>query len=256
MSCRTFDAAIALAGRQGPEDIFASLLLSQAKYIVAADGGADCIDRLGFSPDLLIGDFDSIESGFEQCMHVSTELMVFPVDKNHTDGELALAAAVLHSLGEKIPQDEFELYKKFDRCDDLTGVSLLFVNYFGSRHDHTFANLALAVLAARRGADVFMTDGTTLGRIVFGPATLAPVFHRALFAQAGDRMFLFSALPLDGDVSGLTLEGLYWELRDACLPEARALGLSNHAHTNYPDNVRLQCHRGTLALFTFPEDLN
>lgn len=55
----------------------------------------------GISPDLVIGDFDSIENDFERRMLASTKLMVFPVDKNHTDGELALAAAVLHSLGEK-----------------------------------------------------------------------------------------------------------------------------------------------------------
>jgi thiamine pyrophosphokinase len=255
MNSRSFDAAIALAGCQGPEDIFASLLLSQAKYIIAADGGADCVTRLGFYPDLVIGDFDSIENDFERRMLASTELMVFTVDKNHTDGELALAAAVLHSLGEKIPQDEFELYEKFDRCDDLTGVSLLFVNYFGSRHDHTIANLALAALAARRGADVYLTDGTTLGRIVAGPVTLAPVFHRDCFARAGERLFLFSAQPLDEDVSGLTLKGLCWELDDACLAQARALCLSNRALTNHPDNVRLHCRRGTLAVFTFPASL-
>ena len=73
MSCRTFDAAIALAGRQGPEDIFASLLLSQAKYIVAADGGADCINRLGFSPDLLkmcIRDRQNTESNYRKMQEI------------------------------------------------------------------------------------------------------------------------------------------------------------------------------------------
>ena len=205
MNIRSFDAAIALAGCQGPEDIFASLLLSQTKYIIAADGGADCVTRLGFHPDLVIGDFDSIENDFERRMLASTKLMVFPVDKNHTDGELALAAAVLHSLGEKIPQDEFELYEKFDRCDDLTGVSLLFVNYFGSRHDHTIANLALAALAARRSRRLFV-DGTTLGRIVAQVPNARTVFHRDCFARAGSCSS--STLPLDRRCQRFDAQGL------------------------------------------------
>lgn len=254
MDIRSFSAAVALAGQEGPEDIFASLLLSRAEFFVAADGGADGLLRRGFCPDLVIGDFDSLEGGLERRFDASTDLRTFPCDKSHTDGELALSAAVLHALGKQIPEDEFELYAKFDQCDDLTGVSLLFLNYFGSRHDHTMANFALAVLAAQRGADVYMTDGTTLVRVIAGPISLAPVFHRAFFARAGERLFLFSVQPLD-DVSGLTIEGLQWELDDASLPRTRALALSNRAQTNHPDNVRLRCGRGALALFTFPADL-
>ncbi len=254
MGIPSFDAVIALAGRQGPEDIFASLLLSRATFIAAADGGADYVMRLGLLPDLVIGDFDSIEGGRDRRFTAPTETIFFPVDKYHTDGELALAAAVLHIIGKPLPQDEFELYSTFEQCNNFSGITLLFLNYFGSRHDHTMANVALAVLAARRGADVFLTDGTTLGRVAVGPMTLSPVFHRDFFARAGDRPFLFSAQALD-DVSGLTLEGLRWELNDANLTPARSLALSNRAHTNHPDEVRLRCHRGTLALFTFPANL-
>ncbi len=255
MTIPLFDAVVALAGRPGPEDLFASLLLERSKRIVAADGGADHVIRLGFHPDLVAGDFDSIKGGRERSFHESTETMIFPIDKDYTDGELALAAAVLQTLGERLPHDEGDLYATFDKHDDLTGVSLLFLNCFGSRQDHTIANLALTVLAARRGADVFMTDGTTLGRVVKGPITLLPVFHRDCFARAGKRRFLFSAQPLDDGVLGLTIKGLRWELDDVTLPLTRALALSNCACTKRPDNVRLDCRQGTLALFTFPETL-
>ncbi|HHW94047.1 MAG TPA: thiamine diphosphokinase [Clostridiaceae bacterium] len=255
MSIVSFDAVVALAGRQASEDIFTSLLLSQATLIVAADGGADCVIRLGYVPNLVVGDFDSIEGGRKRLLHESTKKMVFSADKSHTDGELALAVAVLRSLGKKIPEEEFALYAEFKACGDLTGMSLLFLNCFGSRQDHTLANIALAVLAARRGANVFMTDGMTLGRVIVGPRTLIPVFHRDYFVRAGSRRFLFSAQPLDDRVSGLTIKGLRWELVDVSLPLTRALALSNYAHTNHPDNVRIDCRQGTLALFTFPETL-
>ncbi len=253
MAIPWLDAVVALAGRRGSEDIFASLMLERAKQIIAADGGADHVIRLGFQPDLVVGDFDSIEGGIERSFHPSTKTRVFPFDKDYTDGELALAVAVLQAFGEEIPHDEDDLYTQFIEHEDLSGISLLFFNCFGSRQDHTIANLALTVLAARRGADVFMTDGTTLGRVISGPITLSPVFHRDCFARAGKRRFLFSAQPLDDGVLGLTIKGLRWEIDDVTLPLTRALALSNYARSNHPDNVRVDCRQGTLALFTFPE---
>jgi thiamine pyrophosphokinase len=255
MAIPWFDAVVALAGRQGPEDIFASLLLERAKQIVAADGGADHVIRLGFQPDLVVGDFDSIEGGTDRSFYKSTKTMIFPIEKDYTDGELALAFAVLQALGEEVSNDVDDLYAQFIEHEDLSEISLLFLNCFGSRQDHTIANLALTVLAARRGADVFMTDGTTLGRVISGPITLSPVFHHECFARAGKRRFLFSAQPLDDGVLGLTIKGLRWEVNDVTLPLTRALALSNYASTNHPDNVKVDCRQGTLALFTFPETI-
>ncbi len=255
MAIQTFDAVIALAGQQAADDIFASLLLSQSKRLIAADGGADHIMTLGYTPHYVVGDFDSIEGGKKREFSKTTNILKFPTDKYHTDGELALSVAVLLALGKPIPSDEFDLYDQFDRTEKLNGITLLFLNYFGSRHDHTLANIALSLLASRRGADVFLTDGTTLGRLVTGPAKRYPVFSSDYFSQAGDRRFLFSAQPLDDVVEGLTLKGLQWELHDVKLPLTRSLALSNRSETNYPDCVNVQVDRGTLALFTFPEDL-
>lgn len=255
MAVPPFDAVIALAGQPGPDDLFASLLLSRARRIISADGGADRAARLGFVSDYIVGDFDSIADGDARATAASAKHFRFPRDKDHTDGELALAAAVLLSSGKHVPDDEYELYRQFDAIGDLRGMSLLFLNYFGSRHDHTLANMALALLASRRRADVFLTDGTTLGRLVTGPACLRPVFPSDCFVRAGERAFLFSVLPLDDRVDGLTLRGLRWELDNARLPLTRALALSNRAPAGYPDCASLALERGTVALFTFPEDL-
>ncbi len=264
-----FDAVIALAGSQGPHDYFATQALSKAGLIIAADGGAQGLLRYGYPPNWVIGDFDSISEQVSKSLAPETKIIRFPKDKNYTDGELATAAAVLlaadvdlfaetfrHPLREI---DEDVLYRAFELQTSLEGKSFVFVNYAGVRHDHTLANIALARRLAICGANVFLTDGTTLARIVSGPAELDSVFSPECFNVArekfSDTRFLFSVQPLDDHVTGFSLKGLKWECDCVPLSLGRSLTLSNQPHSLYPDSAAVQIHTGTVMFFTFPEHL-
>src|SRR5689334_23251718 len=103
-----------------------------ADSLIAADGGALPLLRLGLVPDLVIGDLDSLGAAGEAALREqSVELRRFPRAKDETDLELALLHAA--ALG-------------------ATAIDIL--GALGGRWDHTLANVALLALPELRGRRV------------------------------------------------------------------------------------------------------
>ena len=65
--------------------------LPEADMVIAADRGADNAIALGLTVDLLVGDLDSVS---EETLAACHTVVQHPIDKDVTDLELALAAAV------------------------------------------------------------------------------------------------------------------------------------------------------------------
>jgi len=113
--------------------------LSQVRryeLLIAADGGANHLEKMGVIPHVIIGDLDSIDPAVLKNAE-STERISFPEEKDKTDTELAVALA-------------------FDRgasSIDLLGAT-------GGRLDHTLGNISLAVKYPGRIA--IRTAGATL----------------------------------------------------------------------------------------------
>ncbi|HZK42005.1 MAG TPA: thiamine diphosphokinase [Clostridia bacterium] len=265
MSFPRIDALIALAGSKGPYDYFSRQLLESARTILAADGGACALTDLGYRPHMLVGDMDSLPAGYPLEGSGNEAIIRFPLDKDYTDGELATAAAILLAKGSNACDPVFKtddggqaLYRAFQETS-LAGLTLAYLNFAGYRYDHALANINLASLLAQRGAQVFLTDGTSLARLMTGPGKLEPVFPAWLFDVARQkstgRSFHFSLLPLNDQVTGLTLKGLTWELDKVDLPPGRSLALSNRGSGLYPDQASLSLDKGTVMALTFPEGL-
>ena len=90
-------------------------------YIICADGGADYIADTSIKPDLLIGDFDSIDKDtFRKMERDKVTIKKFPIKKDYTDTELAI-----NILIEKGAEE------------------IIFMGATGSRLDHSLANIHL-----------------------------------------------------------------------------------------------------------------
>jgi thiamine pyrophosphokinase len=171
--------------------------LDDADLVVAADGGAESLDALGRRPDMLVGDFDSISpalAGRLEAAGVGVER--HPADKERSDTELALEAAVARGATEVV----------------LLGA------IGGDRLDHELANLLLLADPAMAGRDVRIASRSSTARVLRGGERLA------LAGSVGD---LVSLLPIGGDASGVTTGGLRWPLEVATLGLGRSRGLSN-----------------------------
>lgn len=161
--------------------------------VIAADSGIIHAAALGLSPQLWIGDFDSSDAA-AMAANANVERTVFPSDKDKTDGELAIDAAIARGA-----------------------TALILVGAFGGpRCDHSFLHLTLAMRLAEAGMPVLLTSGVREGW------PLPPGGHAFDFG-AGT---MFSVLAFS-DLAGLTIAGAKWPLRDVAVPFGSSLTLSN-----------------------------
>ena len=158
-------------------------------YILAADGGLAHLQKLGLTPDGIIGDFDSLG-------YVPQNSQVFPVEKDDTDSMLAVRKGL--QLGYK----EFILYGALD----------------GPRLDHTIANLQTLLFLESQGA-----KGTLVG-LKYLITTVKNGVLKLPLAESG----IVSVFCLGEKARGVTIRGLKYGLENGQLDSSFPLGVSNH----------------------------
>jgi len=127
----TYPCAILGAGEIVDYDRAASFLSPDA-FVICADGGLAHCEKLGLFTDLLIGDFDSLDTPVPP----GVKQITLTPDKDYTDSFHAAEAAV---------------ERGYDR--------LLLCGMLGGRLDHTLANLQLLLGLAGQGVQALLTDG-------------------------------------------------------------------------------------------------
>lgn len=176
---------------------------ADVELVVAADGGARATEALGLRIDLLVGDGDSLgPAGLERFARAGVEVERSPVDKDETDTELALLAA---------------LRRGADRLTILGALG-------GRRLDHELANLWLLAHPALGRASAAILDATARVRLLQAPDADGRPARLDLSGRVGS---LVSLLPFGGDAIGITTEGLRYPLRDEPLRLGPARGISN-----------------------------
>jgi thiamine pyrophosphokinase len=157
--------------------------------VIAADGGLLHTQRLGITPDVILGDFDSL--GF-----VPEGANVFPVEKDDTDAMLAVRRGL--AMGCR----EFLLYGSLD----------------GKRLDHTVANFQTLQFLADHGA---------VGYLI-GADHMVTVLKNGTLSFPPDADGILSVFCLGADATGVNIEGLQYILKEGTLSPGFPLGVSNH----------------------------
>jgi thiamine pyrophosphokinase len=173
-----------------------SPLLKQADLIVAADGGANHCAGLGITPDILLGDLDSIDAAIlATYRRDGVTIHRHPRAKDATDLELALDLAV--SRGAR---------------------TIRLVAALGGRWDMSLANIMLAANEKYRGQEVYLSGENCIMRI------LHPGEPHTITAVPDQKV---SFLPIKGDVHGVTLRGFVYPLTAHSILFGSSLGVSN-----------------------------
>ena len=184
-----------------------------ADLVVAADGGARFLLEHGLTPDLVVGDFDSLAPDrVAGLADAGVELVRHPVRKDFTDGELAADEARRRGAGEVV----------------LAGA-------LGAL-DHTLGHLALLRRLEAGGVAARLVSPRLTVRVLTAPARVV------LDAPTGTRV---SVAPLGGDAL-VSLAGLAYPLARGLLPADRCLGLGNSVTAGAAASIEL--HEGVAAL--------
>lgn len=158
-------------------------------FVIAADGGLRHTEKLGITPNAVLGDFDSL--GF-----YPEGANVFPVEKDDTDAMLAVRLGLRRGCG------EFLLYGSLD----------------GPRLDHTVANFQTLQFLADHGAVGYLIGNTAMVTVVKNGKITFP-------AGLSGTISVFCMGP---DAVGVTEKGLFYGLENAVLTSGFPLGVSNH----------------------------
>lgn len=186
-------------------------------FVVACDAGYRNADRLGLTPNLIVGDFDSAP---QPALSPDSGTIVLPHVKDDTDTHFAARWLCEHG------------YKSITLLGALGGA----------RMEHTLANLATALYLAKNGIEVLLANARSELRI------LCPGKPLVLQRQGWQYLSLF---PLEGRMTGVYESGVYYPLSDAILTADYPLGVSNEFTA---PTAELRCSAGYGLVVLTKED--
>jgi len=191
--------ALVIAGGRVPDRaLLPAATFADVSLVVAADAGASACGGLGVSPDLVIGDLDSVDPATLAALGAAgVPVEGFPAEKDESDLELALRAAIGRGA---------------------TAIVVLGA-LGGTRIEHLLSAVDLLVVASESGVELSLVDDRSEVRMLSGGRP--PLEIRG---AAGDFVSLFAWA---GAASGVTTHGLRYPLRDEPLPVGPSRGLSN-----------------------------
>jgi thiamine pyrophosphokinase len=193
-------------------------------FVIAADSGYAHAIAMGFVPNELVGDMDSITAvDLTDARDSNTLITKYPSDKDLTDTEIAIASAIARQ-----------------------STHITVVSGGGDRFDHVLGMIHSLASCA-------LTVDTSL---LIGTARVSYVSFNKEFkleAQTGD---IVSLIPLGGAVT-VTTTGLQWELNNDTLQSFASRGVSNIATG---ESITISVTDGLLAViepfFLNPGDIS
>lgn len=158
-------------------------------YLIAADSGFSLLKRMGVTPNLVLGDFDSLTDE----KPTDCEILTAAAEKDDTDTMLAIKTALSRGYS------------------DITIAGSI-----GGRLDHTFANIqSLAYIADNGGS----------GRLV-GENDTAELFGLGEYSFAKNDKMYFSIFSYSEEAI-VTTRGTKYDLDSYRLTNSFPLGVSN-----------------------------
>ena len=172
----------------------ARALIRPDDFILCADGGTRHAIALGLTPNVIIGDLDSVTDKERRKMkELGVEVIQHPTDKNETDLELAINHALT-----------------------LNSSQILILAALGGRMDQTLANIALLSNLRLATFNIKLVDGVEELFFCHDQAKIE--------GRIGD---IVSLIPWQGEVTGVFTENLRWHLDHETLYPEKTRGISN-----------------------------
>lgn len=171
--------------------------ISGYSFIICADAGYRHAKRLGITPNLVVGDMDSLKTADINC-----EKIIAPAEKDDTDTMLAIRTAIAKG------------------CDEID-----IIGAFGGRLDHMYANLQALLFCAERCVKARLVSNENTAFALKNGTVKIP-------RQASAYISVFS---LTEKSIGVTEKGVKYPLCNATLTNGFPLGVSNEFTAEYAE---------------------
>lgn len=182
---------------------------SQYDLIIACDKGYSYAKNLGLKPDIVLGDFDSIDA---RPTALGFELLTYPVEKDDTDTMLAIKCALERGF------------------QDITLICAL-----GNRLDHTLANIQSMHYAAKHGASCE----------IYSKKEHLTVYTPGSYEIKRKEATSLSLFSLTDSCKSVSIHGAKYEADGIELTNAFPLGIGN---SFVKDTVTISFEEGILLL--------
>lgn len=160
-------------------------------FVICCDAGYKAAERLGITPDLIMGDFDSYGGELPD----NVESIHFPVEKDDTDSMLAIREGLARGFKDFV---------------------LLFS--LGGRLDHTMANIQALAFLMENGAE---------GELV-GPDDRVRLLKNGKREIPYREGWNFSLFAFGDKAEGVTLTGMQYLLMNYTVTQSFPIGMGNH----------------------------
>lgn len=165
--------------------------------ILAADAGMESLYRDHISPDIIVGDFDSVNPDTLEYFREKEqiEICMLNPEKNDTDTEYAIREAIRRGA-----------------------LEIVVIGATGSRLDHVLGNVCLLGIGLEQHVDICLMDQNNRIRMIDAPLCLKKKEQYGTYV---------SLLPFSEQVSHVTLRGFKYPLNDYTMGGFNSLGISN-----------------------------
>lgn len=185
------------------------------EVIMAVDAGMELLFRNHIQPDIIVGDFDSVNLDTLEYFREKEQIDICMLEpeKNDTDTEFAVREAIRRGAHD-----------------------IVIIGATGRRMDHMLGNLAVLGIGIEEKVDIRILDPYNRVRIINEPLTIKKSEQYGVYV---------SLIPYYGEVKNVTLEGMKYPLKDHTLGGFNTLAISNEI---VEDEARISLSSGYLVV--------
>lgn len=157
--------------------------LSKEDIIISVDSGLDFLDTLDITPNIVLGDFDSVNTNIlDKYLQKNIRIEKHNPIKNYSDTELAI-----------------------NLCEELGYRDILIFGALGKRMDHSLSNLYLCCTYLKKGINISILD--EYNKIY----AVNKSFYLYKKEQYGKYVSFY---PMNGEIKNFSLSGFKYELNN------------------------------------------
>lgn len=180
------------------------ILKEKHDCIIAVDKGIEALHELNIKPNYIVGDFDSVNKEIINIYrNENIPIQQHNPEKDYTDTELGIKLAI-----------------------SLKSTKISVVGGIGTRLDHTLANIHILK---------HCLDNDIVCEMLDEHNKVYLINHNFQIEKSKAFGKYISIIPLTTEVSGITLKGFKYPLKDYTLAIGKSLGISNEIEDDYAD---------------------